>query len=55
MCGTKNRPQSTDENVGKADLSEKEGPGGVAEDWAYHVQQAGVNASLGMGLSMPIR
>jgi hypothetical protein len=36
-----------------ADLCEQEGSGGVAEDRANHVQEARVNASLGMGLSMP--
>ncbi len=37
----------------RADLCEQEGSGGVAEDRANHVQEARVNASLGMGLSMP--
>jgi hypothetical protein len=36
-----------------ADLCEQKGTGGVAEDRANHVQEARVNASLGMGLSMP--
>ncbi len=38
--------------ITRTDLCEQEGPGGVAEDRANHVQEARVNASLGMGLSL---
>jgi hypothetical protein len=36
-----------------ADLCEEERPGGIAEDRAQHVQEAGVDASLGMSLAIP--
>ncbi len=36
----------------RADLCEQEGSGSVTEDRANHVQEARVNASLGMGFSL---